>query len=730
MANPNEEVALQRWLRQFNEGLSRGMAPSPEDRRETLTAIRELEGKAEGPRYLYTLYQNPILDLVRQRNTFQDVQGIQSLGLPQLTDDAILYRANKGLIAGPTPEEVIPKEMWKDNQALPADPIKQPGESDSAYERRTKPYRDVRETNLDIYKQKLNNIPFLTKAGAGLGSALVDASQDVSRGLWWLINASQATVNLASEGIAAAANPDLFGARPLTDLEAAEKQGLLRYVKPNKSQLEEMITEPIPDISGSDPIIQEFQKDTIDSLVKAEKASRLDARNYVARAPGVKNVRGGFKQRRFNPNLVNVATMLPAAIGINAGIGLLGGEDSGTILPGTGRKEGYTATVKSEEDPRKTVNPLLEAGSKYFLGREGNLLAWNEGFSNERPDVSRQEYNQYKGYERDRSIDLNPFDGDFNLGGVLKGTMEGIHGPEVQFLGKNVSLTESGIPVLGAMLGGAIGTALPNVTRFRKRKNNPKLRQYVPENYYQKDSAGKLIRDEAGSRVLKDEYQWEAPDLKVDKYRDPNASRFTKLMGELPEVAPRDPSTGEVVRSEVLGENKTLRKVEDFFYRKPETDASGKVIVGPEEHHRGKVLSTALGAGIGGLIGGSVLGSTIEDERRKRNFESNNPGIDYKIFKENAERIGERQLELSLENPNRKAEREESRSGFNSRAYQQSLGEENQRQAAMIDEIGNKYLQGKAREKLGENTTRLEKIQQIEREIYENKYGEDAVYPY
>jgi len=104
-----------------------------------LTAIRELEGKSEGPRALYTLAQNPILDAIRQRNTFGQKQGLQTLGLPWLTDDSLVYRANKGLIAGPAPEQVVPKELWLDNQALPADPIQKPKEKPEDYERRAAP---------------------------------------------------------------------------------------------------------------------------------------------------------------------------------------------------------------------------------------------------------------------------------------------------------------------------------------------------------------------------------------------------------------------------------------------------------------------------------------------------------------------------------------------------------------------------------------------------------------
>ena len=131
--NPaSEELAYRRWWKQFKDGIQQGIAASPEDRREMLTAVREIEGKAEGPRALYTLAQNPLIDLVRQENTFENRTGIGSLGLPQLSDEAILHRANAGLLIGPKPQDVIPKEDWYMGESpLPADPRPLPGEVSS-----------------------------------------------------------------------------------------------------------------------------------------------------------------------------------------------------------------------------------------------------------------------------------------------------------------------------------------------------------------------------------------------------------------------------------------------------------------------------------------------------------------------------------------------------------------------------------------------------------------------
>ena len=49
-------------------------------------------------------------------------------------------------------------------------------------------------------------------------------------------------------------------------------------------------------------------------------------------------------------------------------------------------------------------------------------------------------------------------DGDLTLpGGVLKTTDEGIHGPELQFLGRSLPLTTGVIPFVSSVAGGAAG---------------------------------------------------------------------------------------------------------------------------------------------------------------------------------------------------------------------------------------------------------------------------------
>ena len=130
-----------------------------------------------------------------------------------------------------------------------------------------------------------------------------------------------------------------------------------------------------------------------------------------------------------------------------------------------GGAEGYKAALPSQDDPTKTENVLGEVAMKYIMGRTGNLLPYNE-FVKVRPDVSPEEYNRYQAFKYDKNTDLNPFDGDLTvMGGALKATDEGIHGPELQFLGRGLPVTTGVVPFSTAVLGGMAGVTRPKPIR-------------------------------------------------------------------------------------------------------------------------------------------------------------------------------------------------------------------------------------------------------------------------
>ena len=239
-----------------------------------------------------------------------------------------------------------------------------------------------------------------------LGGALAaDVIQDRSRGWWWLFNAAQATGNVANEAALGKVNSDLYGAQDLntpynlTDLKRAG------YAH----------------VNGDGRLVPNV---------------------------GVFNASGKAKKRNYRSGNV-MALGVPAGFAINQGIGL---------MTPFGGYEGYEAVIPDANDPSKTDNAVLEVASKYILGRTGNLLDWDE-FKKVRPDVSKGEYNAYKAFKYDKAIDMNPFDdGNFSLpGGVARGTTDGIHGAEIQFLGRSLPVNTAFVPFAAAVAGGALG---------------------------------------------------------------------------------------------------------------------------------------------------------------------------------------------------------------------------------------------------------------------------------
>tara|TARA_R100000458_G_scaffold29727_1_gene27267 strand:+ start:7113 stop:8327 length:1215 start_codon:yes stop_codon:yes gene_type:complete len=150
------------------------------------------------------------------------------------------------------------------------------------------------------------------------------------------------------------------------------------------------------------------------------------------KALGVDQLPYEMKKPTFRRKGMRLAATLPAVAGISYAIG------------NVGRQDGYKAIIPDENDPRKSADPVSEILSRYFLGRTGRLLPYNE-FIKERPDVSPEQYKNYKQYL-------------FSGMSPVKATTEGIHGPEVTFLGKSIPLTTGVLPLVAAAAGGYRGS--------------------------------------------------------------------------------------------------------------------------------------------------------------------------------------------------------------------------------------------------------------------------------
>ena len=259
----------------------------------------------------------------------------------------------------------------------------------------------IKQNTYDAAAREKNQIPLNPKtpgqrAGVAAGAIGADLTQDQLRRFWWLLNAAQAVGEIGLEEAVYQARPDLYAE------ETFQGQKLNKEGKPQFK----------------------VDQDNIKTPIMEEKT-----------------------RRKYKPGYIQ-SLAIPAGIAINTGLGL---------MSPFGGAEGYKAALPSEEDPTKTSNVIGEVAAKYFLGRTGNLLPYDE-FVKVRPDVSKDEYGRYKAFKFDKKEDWNPTDGDTTMfGGALKTTDEGIHGPELQFLGRSLPVTTGIVPYLGAMAGGALG---------------------------------------------------------------------------------------------------------------------------------------------------------------------------------------------------------------------------------------------------------------------------------
>lgn len=304
--------------------------------------------------------------------------------------------------------------------------------------------RDVTGTATEIGEQARaeadmafdRNASLPHQVGQVTGSFAADLTQDTSRRIYWLLNALQASGEVINEHTLAWANKGSKVARDLYGKHDVLKDGV-----PIGQRTKRVIDSDYR-VKETD-FVEKNSADAIDQGI----VKMIDGEYEPARGYSWDNDTKRWQQRNFEPGFVQ-ALAIPSGIAINTGLGL---------MTPFGGAEGYKAALPSEEDPTKTENVLQEMALKYVMGRTGNLLPYEE-FSKVRPDVSRDEYNRYQAFKYDKNTDLNPTDGDLTvLGGGFKATDEGIHGPEIQFLGRSLPLTTGIVPFASSVAGGALG---------------------------------------------------------------------------------------------------------------------------------------------------------------------------------------------------------------------------------------------------------------------------------
>lgn len=170
-----------------------------------------------------------------------------------------------------------------------------------------------------------------------------------------------------------------------------------------------------------------------------EAASNLAGRTALHRS--IAGIREPGREDRFDAppgapmsrHHLRFAAAFPLILGASAA--------TGTLF----RQPGYEAVLPSEEDKRQSADPLAETVMR-AVGRTGPLLPYAE-FAKERPDVSKGEYEAYKAFL-------------FGDKSMIKFNADGIHGPEVNFVGKSVPLLTGILPVAGGIVGMAAGARM------------------------------------------------------------------------------------------------------------------------------------------------------------------------------------------------------------------------------------------------------------------------------
>ncbi len=159
-----------------------------------------------------------------------------------------------------------------------------------------------------------------------------------------------------------------------------------------------------------------------------------EAVTSVATLQGLHNAQAGISDVRaplLQSRSMRMAATAPAWIAMKFANGSLG------------RLDGYGAASPGEGDRRESSSPVAEFLSEMVLGRSGELLPYRE-FVQERPDVSKGEYEQYKAFLHGSKF-------------PIKFTPDGIHGAEVNFLGKSLPVATAIIPAAAMALGGRAG---------------------------------------------------------------------------------------------------------------------------------------------------------------------------------------------------------------------------------------------------------------------------------
>ncbi len=385
-------------------------------------------------------------------------------------------------------------------------------------------------------------------AGGFLGRAGSDFINNGARSVWWLLNAAQAVVDVGAEGLTGMANREgLYGLDYALEDEALRRGWLDASHNPANAAVNP-VRYSSDDAASNDP-------QTNRRVNKLRNAGQTGERL--------------FSRRRVGNNLSTLLAA-PGAVAINAGLGLTNiGEGA----------EGRKAVFPDEEDPTKTSNVLAEVAAKYFLGRQGDLLPYDE-YSKVRPDVSKEDYRQYKAYRFNKNEDWNILDdGDINIAnGIIRATDDGLEGPEVMFLGRSMPVTTTLLPTALGVGGAAVGAALARHGGMNIDGVEGGIERRRTELERLQGQIGGLSSSSS------------------DPYIQEKQQRIQKLSAEV-----------DSKRRQLVG---MKRGPLSGVFRNPRIRGAG-------------VIPAGLAVGTAAAISGGVIGSEIERRRRERKSEEN-----------------------------------------------------------------------------------------------------------
>ena len=394
-----------------------------------------------------------------------------------------------------------------------------------------------RDIGLDLMKGNS-----LQSFGGIAGRTASDFVNNGARSLWWLLNAPQAVVDVASEGINGLANREgLYG----LDYALEDRAKELGWINANKEPRNSHVNRVR--VNMDEPALNDPQIN--------RKLDDLRARGQHGETL--------YSRRRVGNNLSTLLA-LPGAVAINSGLGL------NDVFGGA---EGRKAVFPDEEDPTKTSNVLAEVAAKYILGRQGDLLPYEE-YKKVRPDVSKDDYRAYKAYRFNKAEDYNIFDdGKINVGnGILKVNTDGIEGSELMFLGRSMPTDTVLMPTAAGVLGSAVGAALAKHGGFNL--------DGVEEGIERRETELKQLNNRYGDAQ--------------NPMNDPGIASKLRRKDQLKQ------------------EIEQVKKRRDFMTTGPQAN----LFTNKRLRNTG-VIKAALGAGLVSMVGTSLIGNEMENRRRQ-----------------------------------------------------------------------------------------------------------------